>query len=53
MTSNYKHFATLQFADIKKADHGPVYAVSFNVLDPKYYSLLAAVVNNRVCHYIE
>jgi hypothetical protein len=50
MTTHYKQFTALQLADStnKKSDNSAVYAVSFNLLDPKYYSLLAVVINNRV-----
>jgi threonine/homoserine/homoserine lactone efflux protein len=46
---NYTLFASLQFPDTPNTrDRECVYAVAFNVLDPKYFLYFAAVVNNRV-----
>lgn len=50
MTTPYKYTAIIDFDDstYRKSDGGIYTAVAFNVLDPKYYSLLAVVRSNRV-----
>ncbi len=55
MTTQYKHLATIDYDSTPhKKDSGALYTTAtFNVLDPKYYSLLAVVAGNRVqiTHY--